>query len=579
MIEVLRLEKLQENPQEFQNLKHEDLAIHAEHIGKGERIIVMSDDGVEEGAFSTDTVKSARSPRDKFYVVSEKTLSEVWEKKDLNAPLDGGNFETLRKDMLLHLAGKDRYIQDVALGVKHLDGPDTRTTVRFITDSPTHAMFAQILYKELTSEEKAASKNPNYKADLTVYHSPSFKSDPDRHGTRTNVAIAVNYDNGEAIIADTDYHGEVKKLGYTYLHKVAEDANEKLDQEDAVTVMHGSIYKGEDGGIVVKGGSGAGKSSALPFPTPEQTVLGEAKLGDDEVLVRLINGKTTVENPEGGLYLTTANLDNEPEFKRVALKKSALLENVRKNRFGQPNFSHKDKNPNARAAIPLSEMPEYKESGVAEGLSDVVLLNPDTRGISDPIVRFDNIFQTMLYDLIGPGSVVPGRAEDADKIEEKFSPLNDEPFLYKSPESAVNSLRKIYSANSTRGWLVNSGWRNGPLGRGERPPVEYTQLAVRAVIDGGLEDARWEKDPIFGFWTLPEQDGIDRRLTQAGNVWEDTKAKEESRIEYAKKIRDFFYKNYKPETTPFWDILERQLPQIPDQEPSLNGHVIYSTIA
>lgn len=572
------VEKLREDPQVFWNLSQEELAIHAESAGQGERILVINEGEVEDGAFSTDTLKSSRSPKDKFYVVSEKTSSEIYE--GVNAPLEKDKFKVLRQEMLGHLSRRDRYVQDVALGVKHQDVPDTRITVRVITERPTHAMFAQILYKKLTRDEKAASEKPGYKPDLTVFHSPSFKCDPDRHGTRTSVGVVVDYDNGEAILADTDYHGEVKKLGYTYLHKIAESANEKVDENDAVTIMHGSIYQKIDGNaVVVKGGSGAGKSSALPFPTPEQAALGEAKIGDDEVIVRFVNGKTTVENPEGGLYGTTANYDKEPEFKKASMRKRSLLENVKKNRFGQPNFSDETKNPNARAAIPLSEMPEYKDLGVADGLSDVVLLNPDTTGMSDPIVRFDNIFQTMLYDLIGPGSVVPGRAEDEDEIELKFSPLNDEPFLYKSPESAIDALRKIYSANGTQGWLVNSGWRDGPVGVGERPPVEYTQLAVRAVIDGSLESANWERDPVFGFWTLPEQEGVDPRLTKAGNIWKDERAKQESRIEYAKKIRQFFYEHYLPETTPFWEILERQLPQIPDREPITKGRVIFSSAA
>ena len=50
---------------------------------------------------------------------------------------------------------------------------------------------------------------------FTIIDSPSFKADPARHGTRSEVVIALNFAKRLVLIAGTSYAGEIKKSVFT----------------------------------------------------------------------------------------------------------------------------------------------------------------------------------------------------------------------------------------------------------------------------------------------------------------------------------------------------------------------------
>jgi phosphoenolpyruvate carboxykinase (ATP) len=70
---------------------------------------------------------TGRSPNDKFVVREPSSEAHVaWGK--VNRPLDLTHFETLKRDMLAHLADRELYVQDLSAGAD----ASFRLPVRFI---------------------------------------------------------------------------------------------------------------------------------------------------------------------------------------------------------------------------------------------------------------------------------------------------------------------------------------------------------------------------------------------------------------------------------------------------------------
>jgi tRNA/tmRNA/rRNA uracil-C5-methylase (TrmA/RlmC/RlmD family) len=78
---------------------------------------------------------------------------------------------------------------------------------------------------------------------------------------------------------------------------------------DTTAVMHGSIYQKDNGkAVIVKGGSGAGKSSALPIPGEEDIKRGERTGGDDEIFIKM---KVVKNESTGEIRVITIVINGE----------------------------------------------------------------------------------------------------------------------------------------------------------------------------------------------------------------------------------------------------------------------------
>jgi ATP-dependent phosphoenolpyruvate carboxykinase len=102
---------------------------------------------------------------------------------------------------------------------------------------------------------------------------------------------------------------------------------------------------------------------------------------------------------------------------------------------------------------------------------------------------------------------------------------------------------------------------------GERPPVEYTQASVKAIIRGELEGAVWTKHPVFGFEYLAREgnEHLDPRLLVEDIAWENPQEQYEQTIELAKIIRGVFDEKLPVGSHPLRDQLAARLPQIPSE--------------
>ena len=146
-------------------------------------------------------------------------------------------------DVVAHLGGQELFVQDLYAGAD----PAYRLSVRFVQELAWHNLFVRNLFIVPPAADLA-----RFQPQFTT--APSFKADPARHGTRSDVVIALNLAAREVIIAGTSYAGENKKSIFTVLNYVL--------PLQGVLAMHCSANIGPDGDTALFFGlSGTGKTT------------------------------------------------------------------------------------------------------------------------------------------------------------------------------------------------------------------------------------------------------------------------------------------------------------------------------
>ncbi|MGE0705324.1 MAG: phosphoenolpyruvate carboxykinase (ATP), partial [Vicinamibacterales bacterium] len=282
------------------------------------------------------TPHTGRSPKDKFIVKDAATEAEVaW--GAVNRPLAPAHFAALRADMMAALRGTELFVQDCAGGAD----PRYRMPVRVITERAWHSLFAQNL---LLNRAGGDVNRPG----LTIIDIPSFKADPARHGTRSEVVIAVNFVERLVLIGGTGYAGEIKKSVFSVLNY--------LLPFDGVLPMHCSANIGRAGDTALFFGlSGTGKTTLSSDP-------GRRLIGDDE------HGwsDTGVFNFEGGCYAKTIRLSPqaEPQIYATTQRFGTVNENVPLDEQTRQLLLDDDRHTeNTRAAYPIEFIDNIEPSG------------------------------------------------------------------------------------------------------------------------------------------------------------------------------------------------------------------------
>src|SRR5207253_7379026 len=177
---------------------------------------------------------------------------------------------------------------------------------------------------------------------FTILCIPNFHTDPRTHGTRSEAAIIVDFEERLILIAGTQYAGEMKKSIFTVLNFIL--------PTEGVLPMHCSANVGPNGDVALFFGlSGTGKTTLSADPS-------RTLIGDDE------HGWAPqgIFNFEGGCYAKTIKLSKEaePEIFATTHRFGTVLENVilyPETRI--PDFDDGSKTENTRAAYPLDFIP------------------------------------------------------------------------------------------------------------------------------------------------------------------------------------------------------------------------------
>jgi len=419
---------------------------------------------------------TARAANEKYFVKESSTEDKIdWGKN--NRPMTPEKFDGVFSRLQAFLQGEELFVQDVYVGAD----PDYSMPIRIITDTAWQSLFARNMFITLKTLENYKTHIPQF----TVIASPSFKLDPRIDGTNSETAIVIDFSKKLAIVANTEYGGEIKKSVFTIM-------NFLMPMQDVMS-MHCSANVGKQGDVALFFGlSGTGKTTLSADPN-------RMLIGDDEHAW----SDEGVYNYEGGCYAKVIRLseENEPEIYACTRKFGTILENVvfdptsRKIDLDDDHVTE-----NTRASYPLDFIPNaIPEKMVREHPKNVIFLTCDAQGVMPPIARLD-MNKAIYHFISGYTSKIAG-TELGLGIEPEiaFSACFGAPFMVHHPYYYADLLRKKIEKHGAKVWLVNTGWVGGKFGVGKRISIRHTRNMLNAVLDGSLDNVKFRKDKIFNF--------------------------------------------------------------------------------
>jgi phosphoenolpyruvate carboxykinase (ATP) len=462
-------------------------ALYEEAVRRGEGVIAA------EGPLVCRTVPhTGRSPNDKFVVREPSSESQIaW--GAVNRPMSPDHFQALRTELLASLAGKELFVQDCFAGAD----PEHRLPVRVITEYAWHSLFARNLFIAAP-----AGSTPAPPA-LTVVDSPSFKADSGRHGSRSDVIIAVNLAERLVLIAGTSYAGEIKKSVFTFLNYVL--------PLQGILSMHCSANVGRAGDVALFYGlSGTGKTTLSS--DPDRRLIGDDEHGWSD---------RGVFNFEGGCYAKTIRLsaEAEPQIYATTRRFGTVLENVILDEATRVLDLDSDKlTENTRAAYPLSFIDGAVLAGTGDHPRNIFMLAADAFGVLPPIARLSPE-AAMYHFLSGYTAKVAGTEKGVTAPKATFSTCFGAPFLPLRPGVYARMLGDQIARHRSKVWLVNTGWSGGAYGTGSRMKIGFTRAMITAALGGALDAVAFERDPLLGLDIPANCPGVPAEVLHPRQAW------------------------------------------------------------
>lgn len=479
---------------------------------------IKRDEGVlsNTGALITNTKKyTGRSPKDKFTVFDEQTKDKVWF-SDINKKLCPRAAERLAQKVKKYLSDRHCYISDCMAGTSEQHSIKLRVT----TERAWHALFVRNMFLDVPAEKKEQAP------DFQVFHAPGFLADPQVDETNSEVAVVLDLSKRQIIICGTEYAGEIKKSVFTLL-------NFLLPNKEVLS-MHCSANKNKNGDVAIFFGlSGTGKTTLSADET--RSLIGDDEHGWDE---------RGVFNFEGGCYAKVIRLSkaDEPQIYHASTQFTAILENVvydpitRALDLDDNRFTE-----NTRASYDIRFVPNACPKGLGDHPKHIIMLTCDAFGVLPPLARLSPAAATYHF-INGYTAKVSGTERDVQDPEVVFSACFGAPFMAHFPGVYAALLEKKIKDHDVKCWLVNTGWSGGPYGIGSRMKIGWTRALLHAAIDGQLDNAPFEKDPIFNLEVPLLVENVPQEILNPRNTWADKAAYDAQ----AKKLAHLFHENFKP---------------------------------
>lgn len=491
----------------FVNLSSAELVEHAIRRHEG----VLSD----TGALITNTKKyTGRSPKDKFTVLDEITKDKVWF-NDNNKKMEPTHANLLANKVKKYLSERPCYVIDCVAGASAAHAINLRVT----TERAWHALFARNMFIEEADKQDMAP-------DFQVYHAPGFLAQPELDHTNSEAAVVIDFTNRHIIICGTEYAGEIKKSVFTILNF--------LLPNKGVLGMHSSANKNSEGEVAVFFGlSGTGKTTLSAEAS--RSLIGDDEHGWDE---------QGVFNFEGGCYAKVIRLSkkDEPEIYHASRQFTAILENVvYDEKTRQLDLDDSRYTENTRSSYDISFIPNACLTRKGGHPKHIIMLTCDAFGVLPPIARLSPAAATYHF-VNGYTAKVAGTERGIKEPEAVFSACFGGPFMAQFPGVYAKILEKKIKEHRVSCWLVNTGWTGGPYGVGSRMKISWTRALLHAALDGKLDTADFDTDPIFNLAIPKIVPGVPAEILNPINTWTDKKAYELQ----AKKLAKRFHENYKP---------------------------------
>ena len=406
--------------------------------------------------------------------------------------------------------------------------PAHRIGVRVVTASPYHALFAKTMFIRPTDEELEA-----HEPEALVLHAPEVEADPEADGTRTGTFVVLHPSRTEVVIGGTFYAGEIKKSIFTVM-------NDRLPLED-VFPMHCSANVGRRRrrrDLLRPLGHRQDDSLRRPLAQPHRRR--RARVGTNGVF-----------NVEGGCYAKVIRLspEAEPDIFRTTHTFGTILENVAMDERGVVDLDDDSKTENTRAAYELEQIPNAHPSKMAGHPRNVVFLTADAFGILPPIARLSRD-QARYWFLSGFTAKLAGTEIGVTEPQPTFSTCFGAPFMPQFPSLYARMLGEKLAEHGATVWLVNTGWTGGPFGEGHRMPIKATRALLAAALSGGLDDAEFRTDEVFGFEVPVAVPGVDTALLDPRSTWADPAAYNAKAQELAAMFRENFERRFAEQVEP-----------------------------
>ncbi len=451
----------------------------------------------QSGAVAVDTgIFTGRSPKDKYIVRDATTEDTVWWNdrsvaKNANQPLSQETWQQLKELLTRELSGKRLFVVDAFCGAN----PDTRLSVRFITEVAWQAHFVTNMFIVPSAEELHA-----FEPTFTVINGSKY-SNPDweKQGLNSANFVAFNLTERIQLIGGTWYGGEMKKGLFSVMNYLLPLQN--------IASMHCSANVGQQGDVAVFFGlSGTGKTTL-------STDANRQLIGDDE------HGwdDDGVFNFEGGCYAKTIHLSStaEPEIYR-AIRRNALLENVVVNADGSIDFNDASKTENTRVSYPINHIENIvRPVSKAGHAKKVIFLTADAFGIFPPVSRLTPE-QTQYHFLSGFTAKLAGTERGIKHPVPTFSACFGAVFLTLHPTRYAEVLLKRMAASNAKAYLVNTGWN----GQGKRLSLKDTRTMINAILNDELDDVECESLPVFNLQFPKHIQGVNPTILDPRNSWQ-----------------------------------------------------------
>ncbi|KFF64728.1 phosphoenolpyruvate carboxykinase (ATP) [Pectobacterium brasiliense] len=426
------------------------------------------------GAVAVDTgIFTGRSPKDKYIVRDDITRDTVWwsdqgKGKNDNHPLSQETWTHLKQLVTTQLSGKRLFIIDAFCGAN----PDSRLSVRFVTEVAWQAHFVKNMFIRPSNEELEG-----FEPDFIVMNgakctNPNWQE----QGLNSENFVAFNLTERIQLIGGTWYGGEMKKGMFSIMNY--------LLPLKGIASMHCSANVGEKGDVAVFFGlSGTGKTTLST--DPKRQLIGDDEHGWDD---------DGVFNFEGGCYAKTIKLSKEAEPDIYgAIKRDALLENVTVLADGTVDFNDGSKTENTRVSYPIYHIQNIvKPVSKAGHATKVIFLTADAFGVLPPVSRLTSD-QTQYHFLSGFTAKLAGTERGVTEPTPTFSACFGAAFLMLHPTQYAEVLVKRMKAAGAQAYLVNTGWN----GSGKRISIKDTRGIIDAILNGSIDDAEMQTLPVF----------------------------------------------------------------------------------
>jgi phosphoenolpyruvate carboxykinase (ATP) len=470
----------------------------------------------ELGSVAVDTgIFTGRSPKDKYIVKDATTEENMWWTSDSvkndNKPISQEVWNELKELVTDQLSGKRLFVIDGYCGAN----PDTRLSIRVITEVAWQAHFVKNMFIRPTEEELAT-----FEPDFVVMNGAKCTNPKwEEQGLNSENFTVFNLTERMQLIGGTWYGGEMKKGMFAMM-------NYFLPLQD-IASMHCSANMGKDGDVAIFFGlSGTGKTTLSTDPKRE--LIGDDEHGWDD---------DGVFNFEGGCYAKTIKLSKEAEPDIYnAIRRDALLENVTIRDDGSIDFDDGSKTENTRVSYPLYHIDNIVKP-VSKGghANKVIFLSADAFGVLPPVSKLTPE-QTKYHFLSGFTAKLAGTERGITEPTPTFSACFGAAFLTLHPTKYAEVLVKRVEAAGAKAYLVNTGWN----GTGKRISIQDTRAIIDSILDGSIEDAPTKHVPIFNLEVPTSLPGVDTSILDPRETYTDPLQWESK----AKDLAERFIKNF-----------------------------------